>query len=52
MGENYTYWKRLKMRTETVQLLRENTGQNPLDTGLSDDFLGCDAKSTRSKSKN
>ena len=32
--------ERLNMRTETVKLLKENTGQNPLDIGLSNDFWG------------
>ena len=32
--------ERLKIRTETVKLLKENIGQNPLDIGLSNDFGG------------
>ena len=43
--------KDLNIGLKTVKLLKENTGKNLLETGLSNDFFGYDNKSTSKKSK-
>ena len=49
--KNHTHWKDLKMRTETVKLLKENIRKNLLDTGLGNDFLDTTPKAQAAKAK-